>query len=355
MNLPDLLSRVISFTNGSKMYLCFSKRCRKQLCFEGHLYNIDGFVKPTNWNLWRCANPSCSGAIRTSPNITELRVREPHSHLCRPEDIQIRLRITVYDLRLMAEFTDLPLDVLYHAYLDKVMDEHTDIVHLFPSFETLKANLEEHRNHLVCLYSMIPTHTTTFNHSEHITTYLRFRHKISFLSTYFSITTGKLLSQIDSPLMIQACSKYNIVLFYLVNLWQWIRELQYHSKYRLKKMCLHDEHMYYLCQNDVRHFKSNHIRSAIPDMHCTAFVRVHDWRLIIQREVNEVVVDYCLEHIFHNGMCLFVGCCVFFIMVFIRDLEARRERTQQLIQDKGLQRIKRRNQAPSICKLILNM
>lgn len=116
MNLPDLLSRVINFTNGSKMYLCFSKRCRRQLCFEGHLYNINGFVKPTNWNLWRCANPSCRGAIRTSPNMTELRVRELHSRLCHPEDIQIRLRITVYDLRLMAEFTDLPLDALYHAY-----------------------------------------------------------------------------------------------------------------------------------------------------------------------------------------------------------------------------------------------
>ncbi|PIO72439.1 hypothetical protein TELCIR_05640 [Teladorsagia circumcincta] len=32
----------------------------------------------------------------------------------------------------------------------------------------------------------------------------------------------------------------------------------------------------------------------------------------------------------------------------MRDLAVRRERTQQLIQDKGLQRIKRRNQPPSI-------
>ncbi|PIO72438.1 hypothetical protein TELCIR_05639 [Teladorsagia circumcincta] len=121
MNLPDLLSRTI--------------------------------VKPANWNLWRCANPSCRGAIRTSPNITELRVREPHCSSCRPDDVQIRLRITVYDLRLMAEFTDLPLDALYHAYLDKVMNEHTDIVHLFPSFETLRCNLEDHRANLVSFTS----------------------------------------------------------------------------------------------------------------------------------------------------------------------------------------------------------
>ncbi|KAE9421673.1 hypothetical protein Angca_000112, partial [Angiostrongylus cantonensis] len=317
MNLPDLLSRAITFTNGSKMYLCFSKRCRKQLCFEGHLYNIDGFVKPTNWNLWRCANPSCSGAIRTSPNITELRVREPHSHLCRPEDIQIRLRITVYDLRLMAEFTDLPLDALYHAYLDKVMDEHTDIVHLFPPFETLKANLEEHRNHLIyrkrfaaearqsdiyCIYDDsfgVTANSTRFRRTKPFPPSLCMNCNAEFRSMPEIPSQDQLLEHIffDHNKKTALTSRFTFDDPGLFE--QWIRELQYHSKYRLKKMCLHDEHMYYLCQNDVRHFKSNHTRSAIPDMHCTAFVRVHDWRLIIQREVNEVVVDYCLEHIFH--------------------------------------------------------
>ncbi|KAK6042371.1 hypothetical protein COOONC_20123 [Cooperia oncophora] len=142
VNLLDLLSRTYVFTNGSKMYICFSKRCRKQLAFDGHLYNINGFLNPDNWNLWRCANTACRGTIRTSRNLTELRVRDAHSADCRPDDIQIRLRITVYDLRLIAEFTDIPLDALYHAYLDKVMNEHTDIVHLFPSFETLRSSLE---------------------------------------------------------------------------------------------------------------------------------------------------------------------------------------------------------------------
>uniref|UniRef100_A0A0K0D0R7 FLYWCH-type domain-containing protein n=1 Tax=Angiostrongylus cantonensis TaxID=6313 RepID=A0A0K0D0R7_ANGCA len=288
MNLPDLLSRAITFTNGSKMYLCFSKRCRKQLCFEGHLYNIDGFVKPTNWNLWRCANPSCSGAIRTSPNITELRVREPHSHLCRPEDIQIRLRITVYDLRLMAEFTDLPLDALYHLIYFQ-----NSVVFLplkvFSSYLELHFGYDFHGFQSLCMncnaeFRSMPEIPSQDQLLEHIF----FDHnKKAALTSRFTF---------DDPGLFE----------------QWIRELQYHSKYRLKKMCLHDEHMYYLCQNDVRHFKSNHTRSAIPDMHCTAFVRVHDWRLIIQREVNEVVVDYCLEHIFHNGMCLSVGCCFFF-------------------------------------------
>ncbi|KAK6024047.1 hypothetical protein OSTOST_10151 [Ostertagia ostertagi] len=364
MNLPDLLSRTIVFTNGSKMFLCFSKRCRKQLAFEGHLYNINGFVKPANWNLWRCANPSCRGAIRTSPNITELRVREPHCSSCRPDDIQIRLRITVYDLRLMAEFTDLPLDALYHAYLDKVMNEHTDIVHLFPSFETLRCNLEDHRANLCFYIRFIVILILKMNYA---------------LQIYRKRFAGE-ARETDSQAMYydsygvgagNGTAKFRRTKPFPP---AWVLGLQLSpSKYRMKKLCLHDEHMYYLCQNDVRHFKNN--RAGVPEMHCTAFIRVLDWRLIIQGELNEVVVDYCLDHFYHGGMLLvhsfpcyysFFPFLIWYSMtpiehlptskpvdyftpeVFMRDLAIRRERTQQLIQDKGLQRIKRRNQPPSI-------
>uniref|UniRef100_A0A0N4WB75 C2H2-type domain-containing protein n=1 Tax=Haemonchus placei TaxID=6290 RepID=A0A0N4WB75_HAEPC len=340
MNLPDLLSRTIVFTNGSKMFLCFSKRCRKQLAFEGHLYNINGFVSdiPANWNLWRCANPSCKGAIRTSPNITELRVREPHCSSCHPDDVQIRLRITVYDLRLMAEFTDLPLDALYHAYLDKVMNEHTDIVHLFPSFETLRSNLEDHRANLVYRKRFAGEARETDSQAMYYDSFgvaagnsaVKFRRTKPFPPTMCMSchaifgSTPEVPSQdqllehmfFDHNRKAAVISRFTFADPGLFE--QWVRELQYHSRYRLKKLCLHDEHMYYLCQNDIRHYK-NHNRASVPDMHCTAFIRVLDWRVRTSTSV------------------------------FMRELAARRERTQQLIQDKGLQRIKRRNQPPSFC------
>nr|CDJ83776.1 Hypothetical protein CBG08025 [Haemonchus contortus] len=373
MNLPDLLSRTIVFTNGSKMFLCFSKRCRKQLAFEGHLYNINGFVKPANWNLWRCANPSCKGAIRTSPNITELRVREPHCSSCHPDDVQIRLRITVYDLRLMAEFTDLPLDALYHAYLDKVMNEHTDIVHLFPSFETLRSNLEDHRANLVYRKRFAGEARETDSQAMYYDSFgvaagnsaVKFRRTKPFPPTMCMSchaifgSTPEVPSQdqllehmfFDHNRKTAVISRFTFADPGLFE--QWVRELQYHSRYRLKKLCLHDEHMYYLCQNDIRHYK-NHNRTSVPDMHCTAFIRVLDWRLIIQGEINEVVVDYCLDHYYHSDdPTEAVPTCkpvdYFTPEVFMRELAARRERTQQLIQDKGLQRIKRRNQPPSFC------
>ncbi|KAK5969512.1 hypothetical protein GCK32_005046 [Trichostrongylus colubriformis] len=376
MNLPDLLSRTIVFTNGVKMYLCFSKRCRKQLAFEGHLYNINGYVKPAGWNLWRCVNPSCKGAVRTSPYIhistTELRVREQHSSSCRPDDVQIRLRITVYDLRLMAEFTDLPLDALYHAYLDKVMNEHTDIVHLFPSFETLRSNLEDHRANLIYRKRFACEARQTDSCAMYYDSVdvnggsgaAKFRRTKPFPPTMCMCCHEIFGSSPEVPSQDQLLEhmffdhnrKSSVISRFTFEdsglFEQWVRELQYHSKYRLKKLCLHDEHMYYLCQSDTRHYK-NHNRAGVPDMHCTAFIRVLDWRLVIQGEVSEVVVDYCLDHYYHSddptqAVPMRKPADYYTPEVFMRDVIARRERTQQIIQDKGLQRIKRRNQPPSI-------
>lgn len=373
MNLPDLLSRHIVFTNGSKLFFCFSKRCRKQLAFEGYLYNIDGYVKPLSWNLWRCANPSCRGTIRTSPNITELRVRDSHSASCRPDDLQIRLRIAVYDLRLMAEFTDLPLETLYRAYLEKVSDEHKDLTHLFPPLDILRDNLEDHRANLIYRKRFAAEAREADSHAIFYDSYgmdgngaAKFRRTKPFPpamcltcgSVFRSTPSVPAQDQLLEHLYFDHNRKNSVINRFTFEdpglFEQWVRELQYHSKYRLKKMCLHDEHMYYLCQSDVRHFKANHSRATIPDLNCSAFVRVHDWRHIIQGEINEVVVDYCLDHCFHDDDSAEVPpTCkpedIFTPEVFMRELSIRRERTQQLIQDKSLQRIKRRHQQPSIC------
>ncbi|VDO34637.1 unnamed protein product, partial [Heligmosomoides polygyrus] len=133
MNLPDLLSRHIVFTNGSKLFFCFSKRCRKQLAFEGYLYNIDGYVIR---DLFEHS--------RFDLDIVRVKRQDVPTFF-----FQIRLRIAVYDLRLMAEFTDLPLETLYRAYLS---DEHKDLTHLFPPLDILRDNLEDHRANLVGFY-----------------------------------------------------------------------------------------------------------------------------------------------------------------------------------------------------------
>ncbi|CAI5439804.1 unnamed protein product [Caenorhabditis angaria] len=143
LNLPDLMSKTISFTNGEKMSLCFNKRCQRQVAFEGFLYTIVGYVSESMWNVWTCVNPLCDGSIRSSPSFQELRVRTDHTSDCLQDEMQIRLRVAVYDLRLMAEFTDLSLDVLHAGFESRMKTDNPDIQ--FPSFEALKNTLEDHR------------------------------------------------------------------------------------------------------------------------------------------------------------------------------------------------------------------
>uniref|UniRef100_A0A1I7XPL0 C2H2-type domain-containing protein n=1 Tax=Heterorhabditis bacteriophora TaxID=37862 RepID=A0A1I7XPL0_HETBA len=316
LNLPDLMSRVITFSNGSNMYLCFSKRCRRQISFDGYLYTIDGYLNVSGWNVWRCANPFCSGSVRTAPNFEELRLRTDHVEGCQADDTQVRLRITVYDLRLMSEFTEIPLNALYQAYLDKVMTEHPDIVHLFPPFETMKSTLEDHRKNNIYRkrFEMESREADTVMIESYSVAGqpVKFRRTKLFPPSLCMECAVEFRSSPDVPshdqlvdhLFVAHDRSHAIIEQYTFSesslFEQWIRDLQYHSRHRMKKMGLHDEHMYYLCQGDDRLFKSNHGRTALGGLHCSAFIRVHDWRLVMRRDVSEVVVDFCLEHSFHS-------------------------------------------------------
>ncbi|CAD6196309.1 unnamed protein product [Caenorhabditis auriculariae] len=132
---------------------------------------------------------------------------------------------------------------------------------------------------------------------------------------------------------------------------QWIRDLGVYSKYRMKKMGLADEHMYFLCSLDDRVSRTGQGRATKhqqQNVHCTAFIRVYDWRLVMQREVQETVVDYCLDHCFHKEMHdadLASNAHIYEVYspeVFLREVGERKARTQKMMSDQNsFQRIKR--------------
>ncbi|CAD6196311.1 unnamed protein product [Caenorhabditis auriculariae] len=155
LNLPDLISKSIPFANGEKMIICFNKKCSRQIAFAGYLYSISGYLEENSWNLWKCVNENCDGSVRTSPNCLELRVRTEHISSCVPDDAQIRLRIAIYDLRLMAEFTDLSLQLLFAGNESRMKADNGDIAHLMPSFETLRTTLEDHRVNKANIYLLV--------------------------------------------------------------------------------------------------------------------------------------------------------------------------------------------------------
>ena len=41
------------------------------------------------YNIWRCVNPICQGAMRTSPNYSALKVRHDHYDNCIPDELQV--------------------------------------------------------------------------------------------------------------------------------------------------------------------------------------------------------------------------------------------------------------------------
>ncbi|MCP9260328.1 hypothetical protein DINM_003692 [Dirofilaria immitis] len=153
MDLEDLVSRTITFDNGERIILCFSKRCRPQIAWNGHLYVAASDLSEVSYTKWRCVNEGCPGALRTSPGLTELR-SSGHHHLttCKPDDLRVRLRIVIYDLRLMAEFTDDPLEDLYSHFVEKLAAENPDVLALFPPLDTLVKRLTKHREYKVRIF-----------------------------------------------------------------------------------------------------------------------------------------------------------------------------------------------------------
>lgn len=54
MDLEDLVSRTITFDNGERIILCFSKRCRPQIAWNGHLYVAATDVSFNNFAYRTC-------------------------------------------------------------------------------------------------------------------------------------------------------------------------------------------------------------------------------------------------------------------------------------------------------------
>lgn len=58
---------------------------------------------------------------------------------------------------------------------------------------------------------------------------------------------------------------------------QWMRELQNHTRYKIRRFGMHNECLYFLCGSDDRWCRAAGVDSD--GLHCTAFVRVYDYRV----------------------------------------------------------------------------
>ncbi|VDO21530.1 unnamed protein product [Brugia timori] len=352
MDLEDLVSRTITFDNGERIILCFSKRCRPQIAWNGHLYVAASDLSEVSYTKWRCVNEGCPGALRTSPGLTELR-SSGHHHLttCKPDDLRVRLRIVIYDLRLMAEFTDDPLEDLY---IEKLAAENPDVLALFPPLDTLVKRLTKHREYKVYRrrfeYEKIMAERRRGLHSKDCTPGMLRRMRpfppsvciecgISIVTDADTTSQENFVDHVSQDHQREAtCQYYSFPGVHLFE--QWMRELQQRSRYKIRRFSMHNESLFFLCAADDRWCRTYGVNSD--GLHCTAFVRVYDYRRVSRQETRVLRIQYCLDHNFHSvGIERKLNWCFidedatvdapFTPEVFMHEVEERRLRTAGMV------------------------
>ncbi|MFH4976507.1 hypothetical protein AB6A40_003216 [Gnathostoma spinigerum] len=354
LELEDLVSRTITFDNGQHIILCFSKRCRPQIAWNGYLYSAVSDIHEDHFTPWRCVNAKCSGALHTSPGLTELRsAGRPHLQSCIPDDLQVRLRIVICDLRLMAEFTEEPINELYSNFVDKLAMDSPEIMALFPPLETIVKTLTTHREQKIYRkrfeYEKIMLERRKVNEQNE----LQFVNEDGFLVSAGSAETqnrsvatfpvcvcmdcGASLVADGSIISSQEALVHHLrrdhgrravlqeYVFKSAGLFeQWIKEMQKpgQNRFPFRRYVLFGDSMVFLCQVDDRLRRTYY--PAEPDgIHCTAFIRVFDYRRAMRREIGRVRVQYCLHHNFHDDSgATYEDPCT--PLVFVHELESRR-------------------------------
>nr|pir hypothetical protein Y87G2A.e - Caenorhabditis elegans [Caenorhabditis elegans] len=382
LNLPDLLSKAHQITQDTgvivRLTSCFNKKCQRQVACGGCLYTIKDYVSDIQWNNWTCINPQCFGEIRTTPDFRDIREVHGHTANCPPPDeIQIAVRIAVYDTRLLAEFTDTPLENLYFGAVERLKIDCADGFVLFPPFEVVKSTLEDHRHNKI--------YRKRFEMQN-----LRDKQRKMNMTPDESICNvcGEEISSTNLPSQDQLISHYMYTHgrrmtieryeFKDVNTFeQYLRELNSMGKYKFKRMGLADENMFYLCSHDDRLNKTGIGRATRlqqQSCHCTAFIRVFDWRvrwklnnlnyeqitkksIVSKREGATVTIDYCLEHQQHGydleprhfgprsatnsrGLPVAKDYVDYYTPEqYIREIDERRHRTQKLNDEVAAERL----------------
>ncbi|CAO4363493.1 unnamed protein product [Caenorhabditis nigoni] len=325
MNLPDLMSRIHHITqeDGSVVRLvsCFNRKCQRQVAFKGYLYTIKDWVSETDWNTWKCINDQCFGELRTVPDFSNIEIAREHVESCPSDETQIVIRLGVYDARLLAEFTDTNLPELYENVKEKVKGDFPEIdKELFPSFLAIKDTLKDHRHNRIYRKRFEMQKFRDKQRKLNMTAdevlfaengcgLIKPRRTKPFPLSLCPECNDHILStslpsqdQLISHLMYNHGRRMTIERYEFkdLNLFEhWLRELNSNSRHKMRRMGLADENMYYLCVHDDRLAKTGIGRASRvqpQNCHCTAFIRIFDWRIVSKEETARITIDYCLEH-----------------------------------------------------------
>ncbi|GMT00913.1 hypothetical protein PENTCL1PPCAC_23087, partial [Pristionchus entomophagus] len=343
LHLPDALSKKIPLGNNSFLTQCFSKRGLLQIAVEGFLYNLSHHEHSNA--TWVCINEECNGHIVTSwplssEEIVSIERNNDIHTMCQPDETQIRLRIAIYDLRLMAEFTDCHLPLLYDNFV-RDFAQGSAISELFPPFNSIRRSLEEHRKYktyrsvfesvdgdvgkimmedidrddrtLVMSGEEVVEESynervpmegeLAINRHHHMNPYGRqrgFPPTSCFECNIDMESHGRVFSPQQALIQhvdrIHQPVKILDFVFEAAAFEMWLREVQRCPVLRFRRFNLIGEDMYYLCACDMRLPRSKYTQSC----HCTAYIKIADYRRVCARELRLVSIEYSFEHFAHQ-------------------------------------------------------
>ncbi|GMR53998.1 hypothetical protein PMAYCL1PPCAC_24193, partial [Pristionchus mayeri] len=341
-NLPDLISK--KFNSGDLTFtVCFSKRGSHQLAFDGYLYNLE--QTDESHSTWSCINPECTAHIISSYDMATIeRDNDIHVEMCERDEAQLRLRIAIYDLRLMAEFTEVNLEKLYDGFATQFSTDNPELADIFPSFDALQRSLEDHRRHKLyrrnfdlqgedivdrrmeeaimhdesILLSVNGEEVVEESYSArvpmegelatarhmHLHPYGRTR---GFPPTYcFDCgidmdSNGRALTLqhalVQHVNRMHHAIKIHTFVFEPAAFEMWLREVQRCPVLRFRRFSLLSDDMYYLCSCDSRLPKT---KFSQPNCCCTAYIKINDYRSVSARQARLVSIEYSFEHFAHD-------------------------------------------------------
>uniref|UniRef100_A0A1I8AMY2 FLYWCH-type domain-containing protein n=1 Tax=Steinernema glaseri TaxID=37863 RepID=A0A1I8AMY2_9BILA len=150
----ELKPQVVCMEGDDQVTLFFSKKCRPQITFRGNVYYL--FTEKSQaesmfkHRRWHCIEPRCTGFIITDEELTKIvDCNVVHIASCASDVNKARMKVEMYHLRLLAEYTTCSLQELYADFCDKLLADSAELASFLPTRDTATRMLERHRMQLM--------------------------------------------------------------------------------------------------------------------------------------------------------------------------------------------------------------
>ncbi|TKR95520.1 hypothetical protein L596_009680 [Steinernema carpocapsae] len=336
ISYEEMCSRVVCHEANDDVTLFFSKRCRPQITFKGHVYYLfteKNYTDSDN-RRWHCIEPRCTGFITTDQDCSKIiDCSVCHMTSCLADPNKVRIKVAMYDLRLMAEFTTCPLQQLFADFCDKLVYHSPQLVTLLPPLENVTRMLDLHRTQFLIRTRFEFEDLNRRSRKEHEGA-VAIKHSFLFSKdrrrekVFPKTVCFHCGEQIGEPLegASDADKKksnyarkfaHESLIQHLNQEHEELIDLETCTFPRISHFRAYLKHLaskknkfirkghfvggtYYLCQCDDRVLSSKVLQNSIPGVHCPAFFKIVDQDDGLKGDEDLVTVEFCLRHMFHD-------------------------------------------------------